>query len=114
MYIYFLPVLYCNSYVVPTCLIVILHEARRKTLCYTPTMKKLALKIRPQRTTQYADMTEKLAAPELLASPLGTAINQINPVTLPAHSYLLVTVDEECIRSLHPSLEDILPRLGAT
>src|SRR5258708_27053455 len=77
-------------------------------------MKKLALKIRPQRTTQYADMTEKLAAPELLASPLGTAIKQIDPVTLTGQSYLLVTVDEECIRSIHPSLEATCPRLGAT
>jgi len=77
-------------------------------------MEKLALKIRPQRSTQYANMTEKLAAPELLASPLGLAIKQIDPLTLAGQGYILVTLDEECIRSLHPSLEDILPRLGAT
>ena len=77
-------------------------------------MKKFALKISPQRTTQYTDMTEKLAAPELLASPLGTAIKQIDPVTLTGQGYLLVTVDEESIVPPCPALVDILPRLGAT
>src|SRR5713101_6213342 len=77
-------------------------------------MKKLALKIRPQRTTQYADMTEKLAAPELLASPLGAAIKQIAPVTLAGQGYMVVTIDEESIVPPCPALVDILPRLGAT
>src|SRR5258708_13546306 len=114
MYIYFLPVLYCNSYVVPTCLIVILPKPRRKTLCYTPTMKKLALKIRGERTDQYADMAEKVGAPELLASPLGAAIKQIAPVTLAGQGYMGVTIDEESIVPPCPALVDILPRLGAT
>ena len=77
-------------------------------------MKKLALKIRPQRSTQYADMTEKLAAPELLASPLGAAIKQIAPVTLAGQGYMVVTIDEESIVPPCPALVDILPRLGAT
>src|SRR5260221_2948125 len=100
--------------VIPTYLIVILPRPRRKTLCYTPTMITLALKIRPQRTTQYADMTEKLAAPELLASPLGAAIKQIDPVTLAGQGYMVVTIDEERIVPPCPALVDILPRLGAT
>ncbi len=77
-------------------------------------MITLALKIRPQRTTQYADMTEKLAAPELLASPLGAAIKQIDPVTLAGQGYMLVTIDEESIVPPCPALVEVLPRLGAT
>ena len=75
-------------------------------------MKKLALKITPQRSAQYANMTEKLAGPELLASPLGTAIQQIEPVTFAGQGYLLVTLDDKS--EISPALEDILPRLGAT
>ena len=77
-------------------------------------MKKLALKITPQRSAQYANMTSKLAPPELLASPLGAAITQIEPVTLAGQGYLLVSLDMESISSQRPELEQILPRLGAT
>lgn len=77
-------------------------------------MKKLALKITPQRSAQYANMTEKLAGPELLASPLGTAIQQIEPVTFAGQGYLLATLEEGSISSLNPALEEILPRLAAT
>ena len=58
-------------------------------------MKTLALKITPQRSTQYANMTEKLAGPELFASPLGVVISHIKPVTLAGQAYLLVSLDEE-------------------
>ena len=75
-------------------------------------MKKLALKITPQRSAQYANMTGKLAGPELLASPLGTAIQQIEPVTFAGQGYLLVTIDDE--GEISRALEEILPRLGAT
>ncbi len=75
---------------------------------------KLALKITPQRSTQYANMTEKLAAPELLTSPLGTAIKQIDAVTFAGQGYLLVTLDDESLLPPCSLLEDILPRLGAT
>jgi SAM-dependent methyltransferase len=75
-------------------------------------MKKLALKITPQRSAQYANMTGKLAGPELLASPLGTAIQQIEPVTFAGQGYLLVTIDDE--GEICKALEEILPRLGAT
>src|SRR5260370_42550330 len=89
-----------------------LQEERRKILGYTPCMKKLALKITPQRSTQYANMTEKLAAPELLASPLGTAIKQIDTVTFAGQGYLLVTLDDESLLPLCSLLEDILPQIG--
>lgn len=57
-------------------------------------------------------MTERLAAPELLASPLAPAILDIEPIVLAGQAYLLVTLDE----SLPPSLPvlAILARLGAT
>ena len=76
-------------------------------------MKKLALQITPQRSTQYANMTEKLAPSEVLASPLGAAITQIEPVTFAGQSYLLVSLDDESVSSQCPGLEEILPRLGA-
>jgi len=72
---------------------------------------KLALKITPQRTTQYAHMTASLAAPELLASPLAVAIEDVAPVTLAGQSYLLATLDPARIPS--PAVFDILFRLGA-
>jgi hypothetical protein len=74
-------------------------------------MKKLALKITPQRSAQYANMTEKLAEPELLASPLGSAIRRIEAVTFAGQGYLLVTLDEES--PISPALGEIMPRLGA-
>src|SRR5215469_395895 len=77
-------------------------------------MKKLALKITPQRSTQYADMTERLAEPELLASPLGAVITHIKPVTLAGQAYLLVSLDDGSVSSQCLEIQHILPRLGAT
>jgi hypothetical protein len=77
-------------------------------------MRKLALKITPQRSTQYANMTEKLAQPELLASPPGAAITHIEPVTFAGQAYLLVSLDNESVSSQCLELEEVLPRLGAT
>ena len=77
-------------------------------------MRNLALKIKPQRSTQYANMTEKLAEPELLASPLGAAITHIEPVTFAGQAYLLVSLDNESVSSQCLELEQVLPRLGAT
>ena len=71
---------------------------------------KLALKITPQRSTQYASMTEKLAAPELLASPLAPIIQHIEPARLAGQNYLLVTLEN----ADHPQLEAVLARLAAT
>lgn len=83
-------------------------------MCYTPIMNKLALKITPQRSAQYANMTEKLAEPELLASPVGRAIQRVEHVTFAGQGYLLVTLDDESVLSSCPALGEILPRLGAT
>src|SRR6266478_9563290 len=72
---------------------------------------KLALTITPQRSTQYSNMTEALAAPELLTSPLGPAISSVESVTLSGQAYLLVTINEEIAT---PAMLAILSRLGAT
>jgi hypothetical protein len=80
---------------------------------------KIALKIRPQRSTQYTNMVETLAIPELLASPLSMAIQEVTPVTLAGQSYLLATLKTEetedpgemrGIQGMMPTLS----RLGAT
>jgi len=72
----------------------------------------LALKITPQRSSQYANMTEKLAAPELLASPLSPHICSIDPIKLAGQAYLLVALDDEAF-SGQPDMLDVLARLGA-
>lgn len=72
---------------------------------------KIALKITPQRNTQYANMTAMLAAPEVLASPMGQVIQQINPVTLAGQDYLLATLESnQPVTDYVP----LLSRLGAT
>ncbi len=76
---------------------------------------KLALKITPQRSTQYANMVEVLAGPELLASPLGEAIVKLEPVRLSGRDYLLVEVNkEQNEQAFLQNLATILPRLGAS
>ena len=81
-------------------------------LCYTAAMK-LALKITPQRSTQYANMAGVLAAPELLASPLGVVIEHLEPVRLAGQDYLLANiVPEQDEAALLTRLAEILPRLG--
>src|SRR5579859_2079445 len=76
---------------------------------------KIALKITPQRSTQYANMAEILAAPELLASPLGNTITTITPATLAGQGYLLATLESASDpRSTLDSILPILSRLGAT
>ena len=72
---------------------------------------KLALKITPQRSTQYSTMVETLATPELLASPVGEAVRDVMPTTLAGQHYLLVTLDEGQLPSNYVA---ILSRLGAT
>src|SRR6476661_1375788 len=76
---------------------------------------KLALKITPQRSTQYADMAEVLAIPELLASPLGEHIASVEPARLGGQEYILVELAEtQDQTALLNELATILPRLGAT
>ncbi len=72
---------------------------------------KFALKITPQRSTQYANMTVALAMPELLASPLGTALNDVVPTVLAGQQYLLATLDPA--RLLSSTMIETLSRLGA-
>ncbi len=79
-------------------------------MCYTCRMK-IALKIRPQRSTQYSNMLKMLAAPELLASPLGAVIQDVVPATLAGQGYLLATLNSEMPES---AIMPILSRLGAT
>jgi hypothetical protein len=80
-------------------------------VCYTAHMK-LALKITPQRSTQYAQMTTALAAPEFLSSPWKAVVKGLEPVVLAGHEYLLVEVEDGAWQS--PLLLDVLGRLGAT
>jgi len=71
---------------------------------------KLALTITPQRSTQYSNMTAALAAPELLASPLGVAVHHVEPVTLAGQAHLLIDLEDTAVPGMFP----ILSRLGAT
>ena len=77
---------------------------------------KIALKITPQRSTQYSNMTQKLAAPELLASPLAPSIRDIESVTLAGQPYLLLTLEDGSDKSNtgYSAIGAILARLGAT
>jgi hypothetical protein len=73
---------------------------------------KIALKITPQRSTQYARMTAQLAQPELLTSPLGDVLQELQHITLAGQQYLLAQVDEEAIEIR--KTQAILGHLGAT
>ncbi|HEX4206069.1 MAG TPA: hypothetical protein VHZ51_18105 [Ktedonobacteraceae bacterium] len=73
---------------------------------------KLALKITPQRSTQYTNMADTLAVPELVASPLHEVITATEQVKLAGQGYVLVTLDET--RQITPAQLAVLSRLGAT
>jgi hypothetical protein len=72
---------------------------------------KLALKMAPQRSTQYTNMVETLAIPELLISPLRHAISSAEQVVLAGQGYVLATLDDARLSS--PDQLDVLYRLGA-
>jgi len=72
---------------------------------------KIALKITPQRSTQYANMADVLAGPELVASPLGAAIQDVTPVRLAGQVFLLVTFADTLVPG---EMLPVLSRLGAT
>src|SRR5712691_1289401 len=57
-------------------------------------------------------MASTLAAPELLASPLGGMISHIEHITLTGQPHLLVTTSNT--EPLSPGMLAILARLGAT
>ena len=73
---------------------------------------KIALKITPQRSTQYMNMTTTLAIPELLASPLRAVVHAVEHVTLAGQGYLLATADDDVLAS--PFYRAVLSQLGAT
>jgi SAM-dependent methyltransferase len=68
---------------------------------------QLALKLAPQHSTQYADLTARLAQPELFASPLGPFLRSLRSDRLGGHEYLLAELEEGA--PLH-----VLDRLAAT
>lgn len=76
---------------------------------------KCVLKITPQRSTQYANMAKTLAIPELLASPFGSAVADMQLITLGGQGYIQVEIKagQDEAASL-ASLATVLPRLGAT
>jgi hypothetical protein len=72
---------------------------------------RIALQVAPQHSTQYADMTLRLAVPELLASPAGPRLSEVGSLRLGGIDYVAATLDEAA------DLETLLPllsRLGAT
>ena len=81
------------------------------SMCYTALMR-LALKITPQRSTQYAQMTAALAAPEFLSSPWRAVVRHLAPLVLAGHAYLLAEVEDDALAA--PMLLAVLGRLGAT
>jgi SAM-dependent methyltransferase len=56
---------------------------------------RLALRLAPQHTTQYADMTARLAEPELRASPLGPYVRGVELGTLGGRPYLVVDAADD-------------------
>ncbi len=73
---------------------------------------ELALKITPQRSTQYAHMTDILALPELLASPAGTALQHIKPIVLAGPHSLYAQAPDTLF--LDPAIRAMFAHLGAT
>lgn len=57
--------------------------------------RRLALKVAPQRSTQYARLAETLAEPELRASPLGARLGAIEHRRLAGQHYLLAELAGE-------------------
>jgi hypothetical protein len=74
---------------------------------------KCVVKITPQRSTQYANMAETLAMPELLASPFGAAAADMQLIKLGGQRYVQVELKAGRDEAL-AELAGVLPRLGAT
>lgn len=74
---------------------------------------KVALKITPQRSTQYAQMTAALALPELLASPLQPVITNVQSMQLAGQRYLLAELNDPSLSAFSLHLRQLLARLGA-
>jgi SAM-dependent methyltransferase len=79
---------------------------------------QLALKLAPQHSTQYADMTARLAQPELRASALGPHLGSVRSEELGGASYLLAEIADdaplECLSRLAATREcfEYLPEIG--
>ncbi|MHB8576970.1 MAG: TRM11 family methyltransferase [Dehalococcoidia bacterium] len=73
-------------------------------------MPKLAAKIAPQRSTQYASLASALAPAELRLSPVGTLIQQMRSVRLAGQPYLVLDFAEP----LSAEHERRLWEMGAT
>jgi hypothetical protein len=84
-------------------------QGQASPICYNTPMHIL-LRITPQHSSQYAAMAQKLAVPELLASPLGPAIEQVAPLRLAGQEYLQVNLPELETQAVMP----VLSCLGAT
>jgi len=69
-----------------------------------PRTMRIALRVAPQHSTQYADMTARLAEPELRAA--CPPARDLEHVRLGGHAYLLATIDQPPLGTL--------ARLGAT
>ena len=75
---------------------------------------KIALKITPQRSTQYAHMTAELAIPEVQASPLGALLQTLQPFTMAGQAYLLLEiVEDKRADALHTLLSVLIARMGS-
>jgi SAM-dependent methyltransferase len=71
---------------------------------------KVALRIRPQQSTQYGRITRRLAEPELRASPAAAHLEEIRTVELGGQPYVLASVrDGTSLGRIVPGLS----RLGA-
>jgi SAM-dependent methyltransferase len=71
---------------------------------------KVALRIRPQQSTQYGRITRRLAEPELRASPAAAHLEEIRTVELGGQPYVLASVrDGTSLGLIVPGLS----RLGA-
>jgi SAM-dependent methyltransferase len=71
---------------------------------------KLALRIRPQQSTQYGQLTRRLAEPELRASPAAELLEEIRTEELGGQPYVVATLRADA------SLDAVVPvlsRLGA-
>src|SRR5579871_6519953 len=72
---------------------------------------RIALQVAPQHSTQYAEMASRLAAPELLASPAGRYLVEVEQAVLGGSAYLLARLTDGAeLAALMP----VLSRLGAT
>jgi SAM-dependent methyltransferase len=65
---------------------------------------ELALKIRPQQSTQYGQLTEQLAPAEVRASPAGAALGELRAERFGGRPYL--------VAELHGPLEPLVPVLS--